>query len=128
MRLSKNFTLQEIQSVFDDLACKCGCGYNESRMELLIVLLDLATHFGAMLDFSSGCRCKKHNKKEGGATFSQHLYGRAADVKLLYSPGQIDPADVADYLQYKYPDKYGIGRYAGFTHIDVRKKKARWRG
>jgi hypothetical protein len=33
---------------------------------------------------------------------------------------------VADYLEEKYPDKYGIGRYIGRTHLDIRKTKARW--
>ena len=26
----------------------------------------------------------------------------------------------------KYPDKYGIGMYSSFTHIDTRRTKARW--
>jgi hypothetical protein len=35
--------------------------------------------------------------------------------------------DVADYLESKYPSKYGIGRYVGRTHVDVRSDKAyRW--
>ena len=119
MRLSKNFTLSEF-------SCKCGCGFNGIHAELVAVLQDLADHFCAEVIVNSACRCKAHNKSVGGSTYSQHIYGTAADVKLLYTPGQIDAGEVAEYLRNKYPNCYGIGDYPGFTHIDVRKKKARW--
>lgn len=38
----------------------------------LIALDDLRTAYGAALYPSSGCRCKTHNKNEGGASTSRH--------------------------------------------------------
>ncbi|ANU80127.1 putative M15 family peptidase [Proteus phage PM 116] len=108
-----------------EFACKCGCGTSTVDYELLQVITDVREHFGKPIIITSGHRCFKHNANVGGARNSMHLTGKAADIKVQ----GVDPADVADYLETKYPDKYGIGRYAGrFTHIDVRGYKARWRG
>ena len=119
MRLSKNFVLHEMQ-------CQCGCGFDGIHAELIAVLQDVADHFQGVVTVNSGCRCEVHNKNVGGSPNSQHLKGTAADIKVLYSPGEIDPSTVADYLEKKYSNTYGIGRYNTFTHIDVRKNKARW--
>jgi hypothetical protein len=60
---------------------------------------------------------------------TQHMYARAADYKLFNrdTGEQIDPDRVADYLDSKYPDRYGIGRYSNRTHFDTRSNgPARW--
>ena len=120
-RLSKNFVRKEF-------ACKCGCklGMNDGdiNLELVRVVQDVRDHFGKPVVINSGLRCAFHNSRVGGAPKSQHLLGTAADIRIA----GINPKDVYDYLDKKYPDKYGIGRYPSFTHIDVREKKARWRG
>jgi hypothetical protein len=36
------------------------------------------------------------------------------------------PSDVACYLKAAFDNKYGIGEYETFVHIDVRRQKARW--
>lgn len=106
----------------DEFACHCGCGYKEVNKELITVLEDIRNHFGKVVTIHSGCRCAKHNKSVNGANKSQHLLGTAADIVVKNRP----PALVADYLEQKYPDKYGVGRYQTFTHIDVRTNKSRW--
>lgn len=106
-----------------EFACKCGCGYDTVDAELLQVLKRLKKHFkGKAVFIDSGCRCVQHNKKVGGASKSQHLFGRAADVRVA----GVFPDAVAEYLLETYPGKYGIGRYRSFTHIDTRKVEARW--
>jgi uncharacterized protein YcbK (DUF882 family) len=121
MKLSKNFRLSEF-------TCKCGCGFDVVSAELVAVLQDVADHFGGSVIINSACRCESHNEAVGGGKTSQHLLGTAADIKVMLSPGQLSATDVYTYLCSKYPVKYGVGSYNGFTHIDVRNKAARWAG
>ena len=106
----------------EEFACKCGCGFDAVDEELLGVLEDLRLKFDKPVIINSGCRCYEHNKKEGGSQGSQHLFAKAVDIRVV----GVDADEVADHLLYAYPDTYGIGRYDGRTHIDVRENKARW--
>ncbi|MTB46033.1 D-Ala-D-Ala carboxypeptidase family metallohydrolase [Providencia sp. wls1950] len=114
-KLSEHFNSTEF-------ACKCGCGASDVDAELVGVLEDMRANFNKSVYVVSGRRCAKHNKAVGGAEHSQHLLGTAGDIKVK----DVTPKAVADYLESKYPSKYGVGRYKTFTHIDVRKNKARW--
>lgn len=105
-----------------EFACKDGCGLDVVDAELLTVLEDIRIYFNAGVELHDACRCAVHNAAMGGAPKSQHLIGKAADTSVV---GQ-SPDHVADYVTNKYPNKYGIGRYDTFTHIDVRSAKARW--
>ena len=84
----------------------------------------LRTHFARPVKLNSAYRTPAHNKKVGGETFSQHQYGTAADIVVT----GVDPSKVAAYAETLLPNTGGIGIYKGFTHIDVRSKKARWNG
>ena len=106
----------------DEFACKCGCGFNTVDAELLHVLTVMRKHFNAAVSLSSGCRCETHNRNEGGSENSQHLIGRGADVTVY----GVSPGEVYMWLNSKYPNKYGLGRYKSFTHIDTRSIQARW--
>lgn len=105
-----------------EFACRCGCGTSTVDAELLQVVTDVREHFGAPVVITSGHRCSKHNANVGGAKNSMHLTGKAADIKVT----GVSPMEVRAYLCNKYTDKYGIGAYPTFTHIDVRGNKARW--
>ena len=107
-----------------EFACKCGCGTSTVDAELLQVITDVREHFGRPVVINSGHRCAKHNAKVGGAKASVHMTGKAADIKV----SDASPSVVAGYLEQKHPDRYGIGRYPNFTHIDVRDGKSRWNG
>lgn len=117
--LSKHFKRKEF-------ACKdgCGLGLNDGDVnpELVEVLEDVREHFGKPVVINSGLRCETHNKRVGGAPKSQHLLGTAADIRIA----GVDPKEVYNYLHNKYSDKYGVGKYNNFTHIDVRENKSRW--
>ena len=115
---SKYFTLGEF-------ACKCGCGIEQKLQppkELLEVLDDVRQHFGVPVHVTSGVRCTEYNARVGGKPGSTHQLGKAADIQVQ----GVNPKVVHAYLVGKYSDKYGIGKYFLFTHIDVRKGKARW--
>lgn len=115
MNISEHFRRSEF-------ACHCGCGFAAVDAELLKVLEDVRCHFNAKVKITSGCRCKSHNSRVGGASKSKHVFGIAADIKV----DGTSPVNVAKYLKKKYPKKYGIGVYKSWTHIDVRSNKARW--
>ena len=105
-----------------EFACKCGCGLCNVKPELITKLEKLRELCGSKpMSINSGCRCEKHNKKVGGASKSQHLYGTAADVAQV--PGlTIDQmAKLAEQAGFD-----GIGKYNGRIHVDVRGSKARW--
>ena len=103
-----------------EFACHCGCGF-DAVSPLLIIVLE---HFGAAVTITQngGCRCKPHNLACDGVEKSQHLLGAAADIVVA----GVSPADVADYVDEQWPHTLGLGRYDGFTHVDVRKQRARW--
>lgn len=106
----------------DEFACKCGCGFNTVDAELLHILTRLRNGLSSPVSISSGCRCAQHNQNEGGTDKSQHLIGRAADITVH----GVSPGEVYQWLNSKYPNKYGMGRYDSFTHFDTRSTKARW--
>ncbi len=77
---------------------------------------------GKPITITSGYRCPAHNKAVGGAKESQHLLGKAADIVVK----GMSPATVAEHAE--AIGFGGIGRYATFTHVDVRAGRARWSG
>ena len=108
-----------------EFVCKCGCDRNPTvDFELLDILYDVREHFGAPVTVNSGFRCKDHNRAVGGSSSSQHLLGKAADIVVK----GYEPHEVQTYILHKYDDKYGLGQYDTFTHIDSRPYRARWMG
>ena len=122
--LSTNFTVQEF-------ACKDGTDPVFVDTELVQVLQSIREHFGKPLTITSAYRTAAHNKAVGGAAYSQHCYGRAADIRVQ----GVSVETLAAYAETLLPDTGGIGRYpvktgrpAGWVHVDVRKDKSRWTG
>ncbi len=118
MKLSKNFSREEFK-------CRCGnCDYDTVDAELVIVLQQLRDHFLSPITITSGNRCPTYNSGVGGSKGSYHIRGRAADIQIK----DVSPLIVQSYLKEAYPNKFGIGSYALFTHIDTRTKAGRWNG
>ncbi len=113
-----------------EMACHCGCGFDTADIELVGVLQGTCDHFRHDMGYkviivvTGPNRCRKHNKEEGGADESQHIYARAADFQIfIIKHGvkeQIPPKVVYDYLDGKYPGKYGLGLYSNRCHSDTR--------
>lgn len=61
--------------------CKCGCGYEVDRPELIERLERARKLFGAPIVINSWCRCEKHNEREGGVDSSAHVNGWAVDIR-----------------------------------------------
>lgn len=115
MKLNRYFNREEFE-------CSCGCGFNTVDAELISVLTSIRRYFDKPVTINSGARCAAHNSDIGGSATSQHLIGRAADIVVK----DVEPKDVQDYFHRLCTDRYGIGSYDTFTHIDTRSTKARW--
>lgn len=76
---------------------------------------------------NSGYRSPAYNKKVGGKLASYHLRAMASDIKHpVLSPRRF--ADLIDDLIRKRKVKSGgVGRYATFTHYDIRGHYTTWR-
>lgn len=125
MKLTNNFSLSE----FD---CKDGSKMPpEVFNNILLLVKELQTlrdFIGKPITINSGYRSPEYNNKIGGASRSQHLLGKAADIRVEgVSPrelrGVIEELIKDGRLSFK-----GIGAYSNFTHVDIRSKKARWNG
>jgi len=103
----------------EEIACTCGCGFDTIDAELLVVLEKVREIIGAYRP-NSVCRCVTHNRLVGSTDTSQHVKAKACDVPTN------DPKSLYKQLDAMYPDKYGIGLYNSFVHIDVRNYRARW--
>lgn len=116
-KLSTNFRVKEF-------ACTDGSDPIFIDTDLVNVLQKIRNHFGKSVTITSAYRTPTKNKAVGGETYSQHLYGKAADIKV----SGVSPKKVAAYAEKLLVNKGGIGTYSTFTHIDVRATKSRWNG
>lgn len=116
-KVSTNFRVKEF-------ACTDGSDPIFIDSDLVNVLQKIRTHFGKSVTITSAYRTPTKNKAVGGQTYSQHLYGRAADIKVK----GVSPKKVAAYAETLLKNKGGIGIYSTFTHIDTRATKSRWNG
>ena len=117
VKLSNNFKVSEF-------ACKDGSDPVFIDTDLVEILQKIRDHFKTPVTINSAFRTASYNKKVGGATYSEHQYGMAADIVV----SGVKPSEVANYAETLLKNTGGIGRYATFTHVDVRKTKSRWNG
>ena len=126
--LTKNISRHELK-------CKCNnCEVTILDYEPVIeIVQDTCDYFAkensvdkVTLIITSGARCYVYNREVGSTDNSQHPRACAIDFKIFINGRQIDPKLVYAYLDEKYPDSLGLGKYTTFTHIDTRPKKDRW--
>jgi uncharacterized protein YcbK (DUF882 family) len=138
----------------DEMRCRDGTPYPDAwaiRLGVLFEALDtIREAYGHPLVVVSGYRTPEHNQAVGGAGQSQHMMGRAVDLR----PRLKRPLTVADIHELgrlverlleegKLPAVGGIGIYPltkrgdgyvpGWIHVDVRPRPesghiARWEG
>tara|TARA_R110000787_G_C13139500_1_gene417082 strand:+ start:172 stop:561 length:390 start_codon:yes stop_codon:yes gene_type:complete len=123
IQITKNFYL-------DEFTCK---DKSDISVKVFNNILKLATQLQIIRDnamasitINSAYRSPKYNKKIGGASKSKHMLGKAADITIT----GMTPDETADFIEDLLADGDivigGLGRYNSFTHVDIRKKTARW--
>lgn len=123
VKLTEHFYLTEF-------ACKDG---NQVPLSLHHFVKLLATNLQVLRDeikepihINSGYRSSYYNMKIGGATSSQHLLAKAADITTKsYTPKQLAKI-IEKLIKAGKMLEGGLGVYPGFVHYDVRGTKARW--
>jgi len=116
MRLRTNITDEEV-------TCSCGCGIFIMSEPILDVVQDTREHFNKPVVIHSAYRCEEHNENIGGKKHSQHLAGRAIDFHIE----GIGINELYNYINLKYPNCLGLGKYKSFVHVDDRMSRAfRW--
>ena len=113
--LTPHFSLHEFR-------CKDGSEH-PINSKLLCMLEAIRCHFDKPVTITSGYRSPAYNRQIGGASNSQHLYGNAADFKVVGA----DLKEVYDWCDRMFPIS-GLGIYRSWIHIDCRSTNARWRG
>jgi len=120
--LTRDFSRKEFE-------CKCGCGFFKENPLLLATLQKIRDHANRMsmnetdipIYVTSGCRCREHNKKVGGAMRSRHLSCEAADIRI---PGWDSDRLITFIRKLVIDDRIYVG-YAykvddNVVHVDVR--------
>lgn len=121
--ITKNFSKSEFDS-------KDGAQMPDNILvnvvKLACNLQRLRDAIGKPIIINSGYRSEAHNRKVGGSPNSQHLLGKAADIRVSgMTSGQI--ANEIEKLILKGEMlQGGLGIYDTFAHYDIRKTQARW--
>ncbi len=120
-KASPNFAVREF-------ACKGGGDEVLICEDLTAALEKIRAHFdGRPVLISSGYRDPKYNAKINGAKASQHLYGKAVDIRIP----DVTPRAIAQYADSLGLGGVGLyeykpGQKPGFCHVDTRSGRARW--
>ncbi len=109
-RLSRNFMKSEF-------ACSC-CGEAEVDANLVYNLQKLRDAFGLPIHITSGYRCSSHNRAIGGSVNSQHLKGKAVDIRTSHLPGTEKHKLMT--LIFRMNTFTGVGVGGNKLHVDVR--------
>lgn len=115
--LSKNFKVREF---------RCFDGSDKILIDdkLVELLQKMRDKYGE-IKISSGYRNPTYNKKVGGVSNSQHIYGLAADITLKDKSKLEEAAKFAESIGFT-----GIGldsKYEFYMHLDTRAKKSCFR-
>ena len=113
-QITKHFKVKEF-------ACKDGSPVVFIDDYLYNILEILRNKLDKPVIITSGYRTPEWNEKCGGAKYSYHMCGMAADIRV----NGISPKELANKLNEIVPDKCGIIVYKSWVHFDVRHNKYR---
>lgn len=104
--LTKDFSIEEFK-------CPC-CDVCKMDETFIAMLQDFREIWIKPMHINSGFRCPKHNAEMSGSMHSQHLLGKAADIRVV-------PEDRYAMIQLAFELGFtGIGLATNFIHLDSR--------
>ena len=109
-----NFTREEF-------ICPCGCGFDDIDPLIVTTLQRLRDEVQRPVVVNSGCRCRSHNAAVNGSKTSQHLKGKAADIRI----DGMTSREIFDVIRRLYLDGeiyvgYVYAINGRSVHVDVR--------
>lgn len=115
---------------FEEFKCKDGSDIPQKELSNIIVLAKqlqiLRDKIGKSITINSAYRSPKHNAKIGGVKNSQHVKGKAADIKVNGMSTKQLALIIEELIKKGQMLEGGIGIYPTFVHYDIRGTKARW--
>lgn len=113
-KVGQNFKVREF-------ACKDGSQVVFIDSYLVSILDTLRNQVGKPVYITSGYRTPTRNKEVGGAKYSYHMRGMAADIRIEGMTAK----EIANKLNKIIPYGCGIIVYNTWVHIDTRTEKYR---
>lgn len=104
-----------------EFACKDGSQVVFIDSYLVSILDILRNEVGKPVIINSGYRTPPRNKEVGGAKYSYHMRGMAADIRI----NGMSAKEIANKLNKIIPHECGIIVYKNWVHLDVRTSKYR---
>lgn len=102
-----------------EFACKDGSQVVYVDDHLVSILDILRNKIGKPVHINSGYRTPEWNAKCGGAKYSYHMCGMAADIRV----NGMSAKELAKKLNEIVPNECGIIVYNTWVHFDVRTEK-----
>jgi len=122
-KLTNNFSLEEFK-------CKDGSDIPNDVLKNIIELAKnlqvLRDAIGKSITINSGYRSPKYNAKIGGVKNSQHVKGKASDLRVAGMTPKEVALVIEGLIEQGKMKQGGIGIYPNFVHYDIRNTKARW--
>lgn len=126
MNLSDHFTLSEFTR--SETASRYGLSNQPGQTEIermralcLNVLEPIRAHFGVPITVSSGYRSPQVNRKIGGSSSSQHMYGEAADLNVW----GVNTTEVFDWIVFYSGLHFDqcIHEFGSWVHISFTQRR-----
>ncbi|CAO5072824.1 Peptidase M15A C-terminal domain-containing protein [Microcystis aeruginosa] len=122
-KISKYFTVWEVTKNDPRRVPQVGSEVEREILKLAGELDKIREEWGYPILVTSWYRPPNVNRAVGGASGSQHVYGRAADIRPVNSDSL---AKFQSWLDQNWFGALGYGARRGFVHIDTRNGKG-WR-
>ena len=114
-----------------EFVCKCGkckdipVHLKDNIWHLSNELEKIRTALGKPIIINSGIRCPEHNKRVGGVKNSQHILGKAVDIRVknMKAKDLYNFIKKLESMKLVYIGYMKLYEKEGFVHYDIRDKK-----